>query len=274
MKKITLITALMIGFTTVKADHQRSELNLKMFDNSAFTVTFDNSVYNVPMAGAFGIGNLMPGRHFMRVAKVMPRHYGHGPIGMQRPVFSGYIDIPVNAKVFAMIDFHYNYAVQNIMPNYVEPVCKHHKGCGHGLDEYMHEDDCDRGQGKGHGKGKGWDKGDRYDDRGDKGWDKGGCHQPVCMSQADFCSLKSSIANRPFDSSRLMIAKQAISTNYMSAAQVTELVDMMTFETSKLELAKFAYQYTIDKGNYYKVNDAFTFDSSVRELMNFISKVG
>ena len=42
------------------------------------------------------------------------------------------------------------------------------------------------------------------------------------------------------------------------------------FESTKLEYAKFAYDFTYDKGNYFKVNDAFDFESSIEELDEYI----
>ncbi|MBK9515283.1 MAG: DUF4476 domain-containing protein, partial [Flavobacteriales bacterium] len=43
-----------------------------------------------------------------------------------------------------------------------------------------------------------------------------------------------------------------------------------SFEDSKLDFAKYAYDRTYDIGNYFKVNDAFTFESSMDELNEFI----
>ena len=39
----------------------------------------------------------------------------------------------------------------------------------------------------------------------------------------------------------------------------------------KLDLAKFAYGYTYDIGNYFKVSQALDFSSSVEELNDYIS---
>lgn len=280
MKKITLITALMIGFTTVKANHLNSELSLKMYDNSAFTVTFDNYVYNVAPTASLGLTNLTPGNHYMRVSKMVYRRHGP-PMGMQQLVFSGMVNIPTNARVFAMIDPYRRYHVMEVLPNYVPPVCdgyKHYEGCGHAKSHCGDYKGHGKGYGKGHGRGDGYYeedercgqcKGDHYCEK-----HKGGYHKPVGMNPNDFAQLKSSIAGRSFDSSKLQMAKQAVSMNYLSAAQVAELVGMMTFESSKLELAKFAYTYTVDRGNYYKVNDEFTFESSIRELGDYISRIG
>ena len=95
---------------------------------------------------------------------------------------------------------------------------------------------------------------------------------PACygMNDYEFDMLKRTIDQRSFDSSRLQIAKQAISSNRITAQQVTELLGLMTFESTKLELAKFAYHHTLDKQNYFLVNDAFTFESSIDELNEYI----
>ncbi len=95
---------------------------------------------------------------------------------------------------------------------------------------------------------------------------------PVCMGMADyeFDQLVHTIDNLSFESSRMQVVKQAISANIVSAHQVEQLVRMMTFESSKLELAKFAYRNTVDKQNYFIINDAFTFESSIIDLNNFI----
>jgi hypothetical protein len=90
------------------------------------------------------------------------------------------------------------------------------------------------------------------------------------MSDYEFDQLVHTISRLSFESSRMQVAKQALSANMVSSRQVAELVRMMTFESSKLELAKFAYRNTVDKQNYFIINDAFTFESSILDLNNFI----
>jgi nuclear transport factor 2 (NTF2) superfamily protein len=90
------------------------------------------------------------------------------------------------------------------------------------------------------------------------------------MDKAAFDQFKQALRNESFDDSRLKVAKQFISNNYFNALQVKEMVGLFAFEDSKLELAKYAYDYTIDKGNYFIVNDAFVFSSSKETLMDYI----
>jgi hypothetical protein len=76
--------------------------------------------------------------------------------------------------------------------------------------------------------------------------------------------------NAGFESDKKLIAEQAISSHRVKAIQVYRILTMFSFESTKLKIAKFAYGYCIDKNNYYLVNDAFSFSSSIRELNNYI----
>ncbi len=94
-----------------------------------------------------------------------------------------------------------------------------------------------------------------------------GC--PAPMSPEDFEAAKKSIAGKGFDESRLTIAKQIIGSNCMLCKQIKELMLLMSFESTKLDLAKYAWDHNLDKGNYYTLNDAFGFESSIEELNQY-----
>ncbi len=97
-----------------------------------------------------------------------------------------------------------------------------------------------------------------------------GCPSPMPMQE--FQSAKNTINSKPFESGKITIAKQIAGTNCLFASQVKEIMALFGFEGTKIEFAKFAYSRTYDKGNYFMVNDAFEFDSSISELNKFISK--
>ena len=54
-------------------------------------------------------------------------------------------------------------------------------------------------------------------------------------------------------------------------SSMKESIKSKSFESTRLEYAKYAYGYTYDIGNYYKVNDAFQFESSIDDLNKYIS---
>jgi hypothetical protein len=99
-----------------------------------------------------------------------------------------------------------------------------------------------------------------------------GCPWP--MEQNAYRSAVASISKQSFEENKLQVAKQVFMTNCLTSNQVGEIMRLFTFEDSRLDFAKFAYGHTFDLGNYFMVNDAFTFSSSVDELNDFIRSAG
>ena len=99
-----------------------------------------------------------------------------------------------------------------------------------------------------------------------------GCTFP--MNDNDFSGVKNSIESKSFEDSKLTIAKQVINSNCLLTTQLKEIMLLFSFEGTRLDFAKYAYGYTYDIGNYYKLNDAFTFESSITDLNRFIKSKG
>ena len=94
----------------------------------------------------------------------------------------------------------------------------------------------------------------------------------MVISVADFQQLKNSISSGNFESTKLTVAKQAISQHIFTAIQIKEILELFSFEDSRLQLAKYAYEYCIDTQRYFLVADAFKFSSSKEELSAFLEK--
>jgi hypothetical protein len=95
-----------------------------------------------------------------------------------------------------------------------------------------------------------------------------GCDWP--MDANEFAIAKESIESKSFSDSKMRVARQVAGSNCLLATQVKDLMGLFSFETDKLEFAKFAYDYTYDRGNFYKVNDAFSFESTIEDLENYL----
>lgn len=98
-----------------------------------------------------------------------------------------------------------------------------------------------------------------------------GCDYP--MSTGDFETAKQSISSKSFSDTKMQVAKQITRSNCLLTSQVMDLMGIMNFEADKLEIAKFAYEFTYDQSNYYKVNEKFGFESSIRELEAHLAKL-
>ncbi len=112
----------------------------------------------------------------------------------------------------------------------------------------------------------GYEQDDEYDEE-DGGWDYG---YGNVLSNRDFDQVKEQIRKEWFENNRITSAKVIIDKNNFTTQQVKELMLLFTFENNRLEVAKYAYRKTVDKQNYYQLNDALTFSSSKDDLARFI----
>jgi hypothetical protein len=95
-----------------------------------------------------------------------------------------------------------------------------------------------------------------------------GCRQ--AMNMRDFEDAKKAISDNSFEDTKLSTAEQVISANCLNTTQITALIKLFSFEETKLEFAKKAYDRCVDKNNYYKVGSALTFESSKTELNEYL----
>lgn len=77
----------------------------------------------------------------------------------------------------------------------------------------------------------------------------------------DFSELKNSVRNS-ISSTAVSLAEDYIQNNEVTSAQVKELIDNVSFEDYKVELAKFAYFYVKDKEDYLATIKGSLFFSS------------
>ncbi len=96
---------------------------------------------------------------------------------------------------------------------------------------------------------------------------------PCKINPEQYRDMLESIRTETFNSTKITITKNIIQSNpCFYSRQIQEIVGLFSFDSGKLEIAKFAYDYTIDKENYYKVADAFSFSNSKEELIDYIRK--
>jgi hypothetical protein len=90
------------------------------------------------------------------------------------------------------------------------------------------------------------------------------------MDAASFGKAKQTVASKGFDDTKLSTAKQVAKANCLTTDQILEIMEIFGFEESRLEFAKYTYDYCFDQNNYYNVSQGFSFDSSTEELNEYI----
>lgn len=92
----------------------------------------------------------------------------------------------------------------------------------------------------------------------------------IPMSPQSFNQAKSSINSKSFSDSKMTLAKQIASTNCLTSQQAKEITELFDFEIDRLDFAKIVYGSIYDLDNFYIINDAFEFESSINELNGYI----
>jgi len=272
MKKLLFIFVLSLGSGFLFAHHNshgaanNSDLNIKMWDNSSFTITLDRNISE--KTRSFNLKNVKPGSHYVKIVQKKRNRYGNG--FFVKTIYNGRINVPSKRKVFVKIEGENRLSFKFLK--------KRNRYNGHGN---THGGNGNFGNGGHYGSGNynddfgsgcsSMNSGGGYYGESDFGNSDYGHHNgPSVMSQNSFSHLIRILGQEHFDDNRLEIAKQAIISNNMSVNQVSSILDKFTFDGAKLEFAKVAYRITVDRENYFMVNSKFTFSSSVSELNNYI----
>ncbi|MBN2777779.1 MAG: DUF4476 domain-containing protein [Bacteroidales bacterium] len=90
------------------------------------------------------------------------------------------------------------------------------------------------------------------------------------MSSSEFDEALASIKSKSFEDSKLTTAKQICKNECLTAEQIRDINKAFSFEETRLEFAKYAYDYVYDASKYYKVNDSFTFEMTIEELDEYL----
>jgi hypothetical protein len=91
------------------------------------------------------------------------------------------------------------------------------------------------------------------------------------VSELEIADIKKAIDKESFNNTKITIAKNLIRTKKcFTVSQIREVLQLISFEESKLEIAKYAYDFTTDKEKYMTIVDDFSFFSSKDSFTAFV----
>ncbi|PCJ66880.1 MAG: hypothetical protein COA58_05360 [Bacteroidetes bacterium] len=255
MKKT--ITTLTILFTLLVVEAQASQLFLRTNSFRA-KATISGLIYH-SQNGEFQVSQIRPGKHFITVTEKRNRSYTDNRRGYRQQgqnhhygsnvLFQGKIFIPQGSNVFARITPRGHLIIDDVVPT--------RRG-----NQPHHRQDCRQPR-----QGGGSDYGNRGGGRSGNRNVRQPAHRPV---QSNFNLALNTVRSASFESDRKTIAKQFLKNNDVTSQEVLLLIREFNFESSKLDIAKFAYASTVDPQNYFVVNQGFDFRSSIDALNRFI----
>ncbi|MDX2003603.1 MAG: DUF4476 domain-containing protein [Chitinophagales bacterium] len=234
MKRTLLLSIffLMVAVQSAMAYQETSRLQIRSFDNAPIVVVMDGIKYG-PFSNRHKLTNLAGGIHRMQVIAQYSSPYRMFP--MTQTIYDGQVNVDCGFLTDLVINRGAYQVVDQVALYGYQPVVTGPIVCGTKPAPVPVQPIGP---------------------------------QPMC--DAAFNDLMQVISSKSFESTKLTIARQVIAQNYFTSFQVKQLMCLFTFESSRLEIAKFAYPYVLDQNRYFVVNDAFTFESSIYELNQFL----
>ncbi len=95
---------------------------------------------------------------------------------------------------------------------------------------------------------------------------------PRACSPGDFAGVLSAVEKESFSSGKLERLEDATVDRWYTSAQVRRMLDLFSFDNDKVEAAVVMHPRVVDMENWFRVHDAFTFDSSKDELRKRVGR--
>lgn len=237
MKKI-LSTLLLALIVVVNADAQskRSVLRFRLSDNSRLAVSIDDRYYD-KQGISITIGDLPPGRHYIKIYKYVPYRNGGG---RARELYRG--GIRISSGTISSFTYDLNDGKLYANTEFID-------------DSYRYNDNDDAYNNN------------RQDDRRRDN----NVFNRNNWSETDMQDLKKRVDERITDGDKIKLMQNVLKNRNYTTDQMATMLRWLSFDDTKVALAKWGYDYVSNKENYWKLESEFTFSSSKEEFNNYIS---
>ena len=249
MKK-TIFTFLLASFTTLSllAADITNRITVSFSGSNDYELRIDGRRYQSNNNRMY-LNDMRPGRHSIQVYALNNRGQRSS-----RPVYSG------------------NFTVR---PQYDMHIAVDRNGRVH-FDEKRANRDRDWND-RDTRNDRDWrDRDDRNyrNDRDDRDWNNNKRWDNTytrAMSDVDYSRLLQRVRGQWSANSKYNTAKGAVERDYFTSQQVRGLLQLISSESKRLELAKIAYRHTVDMQNYGQVYSLFS-RKAQRELDDYASR--
>jgi Domain of unknown function (DUF4476) len=246
-------------------NNQNSALVVSSSSQNRFVVTIDNSNEylsndNNGNGNNVNVGALQAGNHTVTIYEVKRGIFGNQK---QQQIYNSVLYFKPSTETSININYNGQVSINE------RPLFSNGNG-GFGNGASCEPGNNGNGRGHGYGRKKNKNRG-RYDRDNDRYPNQypGNNRQ---ISDYDFGVLKQYIRKEAFDDRRINMAKQAAGNNNFSTTQVRDLMSIFSFDEGKLDVAKYFYNRTVDRNNYYQLTDALSFSDSKDKLLQFIRR--
>lgn len=262
-----------------------SQLQLRVMGYGDYTLVIGNRSFRMNQ-GLVRLNDLPYGVHPVRIVQEVYHPRGRY-MGVQ-PVFRGQLRIPHGSRVFARVLPNGRLVIDRVMPlgpvQSRPPGRNQHFGWDHdewdGWNDWGTRDDWDNNwnQRQDRNRHNGYyyfNQQNEFNSHDDYFQGGGNFQHPQFNNdQNRFQLFMTSLSDESFDDTRFELASVYAQQNNLSSAQVLQIIQQFSFESSRLKFAKLAYQNVYDPENYFMVNQGFSFSQSKQELSRHVQQFG
>jgi Domain of unknown function (DUF4476) len=247
--------------------NQNSSLVVNSVSQNRFVVTIDNSseyqsTDNNGNGNNVNVGALQAGNHTVTIYEVKRGIFGNQK---QQQIYNSVLYFKPSTETSININYNGQVSVNE------RPLFSNGNG-GFGNGTSCEPGNNGNGRGYGYGRKKNKNKNRGRFDRDDNRYSNQYPGNNRQISDYDFGFLKQYIQKESFDDRRINMAKQAAGNNNFSTAQVRDIMSIFSFDEGRLDVAKYFYNRTVDRNNYYQLTDALSFANSKDALLAFIRR--
>ncbi|MDR3680864.1 MAG: DUF4476 domain-containing protein [Flavipsychrobacter sp.] len=291
MKKILFVVLVMAGvlpFANAQPGYDmpdnRGALRISTRDNSRISIEVDGRRFS-KNASSLTVGDLPKGRHYIKIrVKVFERNDNeqrHWQI-----VYEGGIRVRKHKLTDAVLDINTGYldkSIQDLPPMGAQPE-------NNGL-QYENNMQSNGNNGNGNNGNRNY-QGTNYQGNGDNSQPSGAvavermhphpapapkAYAPVpadyvAMTPDAVSKTEQKVKEKITDTDKLKVLESALKKKSFNTDQLAAMMGWLTFEESRLELAKWAFSHTTDKGNFPNLEKSqFTENNNRYELDSYIN---
>jgi hypothetical protein len=235
MKRILLtLIVLIIALPALLAQAPRSMVKIRVTDNSPIMVGIDRRLYN-ERSRVITIDNLPAGRHRLTI-------YKPGRFTRRDVLYQGSFTIQPGT---------FNYIVVDRFRGTVRINRRDIADADFDKDNTFNEEYDDKVR---HYPGNSNDR----------------ALYANILTDQDMEDLRTSVAGRITDTEKLKLMKSVLNKEHYSTEQVKTMLLWLDFDSSRLDLAKWAHENVVDKREYWKLESVFSFSSTKEEFQDFL----
>lgn len=259
MKKLFLFFITLLLFTqNTWAQIRRSTIEIKLRNDKLLTVVLDGRHYK-RYGRTITFGDIPAGTHDIKVYRYYPEEQDprYNDMGRARAVllYKGRMRIDPATTYYCTVD-----------PQYKTMSIRESREIYYGDNESTFR--IDEQPNFEEDRNNKWrEKDSEYDiERSNERNKSTTSRDPNLLSNEQLTTLKSAVDERISNTDKVNLMQNFLQSKKVSIEQVKTMMGWLSFESNKLQLAKYCYPKTIDQDNYLQISNLLDFQSSKREL--------